>query len=70
MDLKDNNILVGELLDNSKARQVIGKYFGELMHHPMLPMARKMRLGQLLALAQKNVSPQLVRQALEELERI
>ena len=45
MDLRNNQILVGELLDDPAAHAVFQKRFGKFMHHPMVPAARRSKGG-------------------------
>ena len=51
LDLKGNQILVGELLDDPAARAVFQRRFGKLLKHPMVPAARSLSLEQLLGFA-------------------
>ena len=47
MDLKRNQITVGELLDHPGARAVFQRRFPMLMKHPMLGAARTITLEQI-----------------------
>ena len=47
MDLRNNNITVGELLDNPKSRAVFQRRFGRYLKHPMVGAARSLSLAQL-----------------------
>lgn len=40
MDLRNQTITVGELLDDPKSRAVFQRRFGKLMKHPMVGAAR------------------------------
>ena len=51
MDLRNNNITVGELLDNPKSRAVFQRRFGRYLKHPMVGAARSLSLAQLAAMA-------------------
>ena len=51
MDLKRNQITVGELLDHPGARAVFQRRFPMLMKHPMLGAARTITLEQILSVA-------------------
>ena len=55
MDLKRNQITVGELLDHPGARAVFQRRFPMLMKHPMLGAARTITLEQILSVAQAYV---------------
>ena len=52
MDLKNNKITVGELMDHPGARAVFQKRFPMVMKHPLLGAARTVTLEQVLAFAQ------------------
>ena len=47
MDLRQNQITVGELLQDPRARAVFQRRFGKWMKHPMVQAARSLTLGQL-----------------------
>ncbi len=51
MDLKNNKILIGEILQIPKAKEILGKNFPEMMHPFLLLTARKMSLENTLKLA-------------------
>ena len=51
MDLKNNKITVGELLDNPASRGVFQRRFPMVLRHPMLGAARTVTLEQLVAFA-------------------
>ena len=70
MDLKNNKILVGELLDNPAAHAVFQRRFGRLLKHPMAAAARTLTLEQLMGFAQVYVSQQVIRDTLNELKHI
>ena len=70
MDLKNNKILVGELLDNPAAHAVFQRRFGRLLKHPMAAAARSLTLEQLMGFAQVYVSQQVIRDTLNELKHI
>ena len=48
MDLKNNKITVGELMDHPGARAVFQKRFPMVMKHPLLGAARTVTLEQIL----------------------
>ena len=70
MDLKGNQILVGELLDDPAARAVFQRRFGKLLKHPMVPAARSLSLEQLLGFAKLYLPKQVIQDTLEELRRL
>ena len=47
MDLRQNQITVGELLQNPRARAVFQRRFGKWMKHPMVQAAHSLTLAQL-----------------------
>ena len=54
LDLKNNQILVGTLLDTPATRAVFQRRFGKLLKHPMVPAARSLTLEQLLGFAEDH----------------
>ena len=70
MDLRDNNITVGELLEISKARAILRREFPQFANPLTLVLARKMRLSEVLNLADGRVAPEKVRAALDELRAV
>ena len=70
MDLKNNRITVGELLDYPPAKNVIQRRFPMALRHPMLGAARTVTLEQLLAVAGNFVPRNKLSAALEELRRV
>ena len=67
MDLKRNQITVGELLDHPGARAVFQRRFPMLMKHPMLGAARTITLEQILSVAQAYVPQKKIDETLSEL---
>lgn len=70
MDLKNNQILVGALLDDPKSYAVFQKRFGKFMNHPMIPMARTLTLQQLIGFAQLYLPKMVINETLKELQRL
>ena len=70
LDLKGNQILVGELLDDPAARAVFQRRFGKLLKHPMVPAARSLSLEQLLGFAKLYLPKPVIQGTLEELRRL
>ena len=70
MDLRDQTITVGELLDNPKSRAVFQRRFGKLLNHPMAGAARTLTLKQLAEMAAVYLPPKTIRDTLEELGRL
>lgn len=67
MDLRNQTITVGELLDNPKSRAVFQRRFGRLLNHPMAGAARTLTLKQLAEMAAVYLPPKTIRDTLEEL---
>lgn len=70
VDLKNNQILVGELLDNPASRAVFQKRFGKFMNHPMIPMARTLTLQQLVGFAQVYLPKMVINDTIHELKKL
>ena len=70
MDLRNQTITVGELLDNPKSRAVFQRRFGKLLNHPMAGAARTLTLKQLAEMAAVYLPPQTIRDTLEELGKL
>lgn len=70
MDLRNNQILVGELLDDPTSRAVFQKRFGKFMNHPMIPAARSLTLQQLIGFAQLYLPKVVINDTLNELRRL
>lgn len=69
MDLKNNKITVGELLDNPAARAVIQKRFPMVMKHPLLGASRTVTLEQLLSIGGAYLPKSTINETLQELAR-
>ena len=70
LDLKNNQILVGTLLDTPASRAVFQRRFGKLLKHPMLPAARSLTLEQLLGFARLYLPKSVIQDTMEELRRL
>ena len=70
MDLKRNQITVGELLDNPKSRAVFQRRFPMVMKHPLLGAARTVTLDQLIAFAGAYVPKTIVNDTVSELKKV
>lgn len=69
MDLKRNQITLGELLENPKARAVLQRRFPIVMKHPLMGAARTITLEQILSLAREYIPQKKLDEILEELRR-
>ena len=70
MDLKNNKITVGELLDKPASKAVFQRRFPMVMKHPMLGAARTVTLEQLIAFAQPHVPKNTINETLMELKKL
>lgn len=70
MNLKNNTITLGELLNTPKASAVFHRRFGQLLSHPMAGAARSLTLAQLMDMAAHYLPPDTIRDTLEELKRL
>ncbi len=69
MDLKNNRITVGELLDNPKSKAVFQKRFPMVLKHPLVGAARTVTLEQMLSFAQAYIPQKKIDETMNELRR-
>ena len=69
MDLKHNQITLGELLDYPPAMAVLKRRFPMGFHHPVEGASRTVTLEQLLAFARPRLPQRKLEETLEELRR-
>ena len=69
MELKRNQITVGELLDHPGSRAVLQRRLPMLFKHPILGAARSITLEQILAVAQAYVPQKKIDETLNDLKR-
>ena len=70
MDLRNQTITVGELLDDPMSRAVFQRRFGKLMKHPMVGAARSLTLRQLAEMAAVYLPQKTIQDTLRELSQI
>ena len=70
MDLRNQTITVGELLDNPRSRAVFQRRFGKWMDHPMVKASRSLTLKQLAEMAAVYLPQKTIQDTLRELERL
>lgn len=70
LDLRNNNITVGELLDNERSRAVFQRRFGKWMKHPMVAAGRSLTLGQLMELAKVYLPQKAIQDTWKELKEL
>jgi len=70
MDLRNQTITVGELLDNPRSKAVFQRRFGKLMQHPMVGAARTLTLKQLVEMASVYLPKKTIQDTLRELQQL
>ncbi len=70
MDLKNNKVTVGELLDYAPSRAVFQRRFPLLLRHPMAGAARSVTLEQVIAMAGSYIPQKTIQETLNELRRV
>ena len=70
MDLRDQTITVGELLDDPRALAVFKRRFGSVLNRPMAAASRSLTLKQLAEMAAVWLPPKTVRDTLKELAEL
>jgi len=70
MDLRQNQITVGELLQNPRARAVFQRRFGKWMKHPMVQAVHSLTLAQLSEMAAVYLPKKTIEETIQELKGI
>lgn len=70
MDLRNDQITLGELWDNAGARRVFLKRIPLLIRHPIKGQARSVTLGQLKDFAGSWLPAKAVSELVEELKKL
>ncbi len=70
MDLKGNSITIKELLDNDAAKAVLERLAPQLLNHPMLGMAKGMSLEKVLSMVGSLITPEQIKNIIEELQKV
>ncbi len=70
MDLRNEEITLGELWDNPKSRGVFQRRFPMLMKHPIQNRARSVTLGELADFLGSWLPNVLIRDVLNDLKRL
>jgi hypothetical protein len=68
VDLRNNEITIGEILTNPNAKAVLKKYLPDYSNPILLQMAKNMKLSEVLAMAQGRVEQSVIDQVLAELK--
>lgn len=70
MDLKNNQITMGEILKNPEAKAVLAREFPDLMNPMLLMMAKGMSLDTVLRLGNGKYEQEKIDSALAQLKAI
>ena len=70
MDLKNNQITVGELLNIPKARQILNRRFPALAASPAILVAKSWTVTQVLQFAKGKVPDKDIQAALRDLQQL
>ncbi len=70
MDLKNNKITVGELLDDPGARSVLTRRFPKVMKKPLTGAARTVTLEQLVSFFSPYLPGIVINETLKELKKL
>lgn len=70
LDLKNNKITVGELLDDPAAKAVFQRKFPMVMKHPLLGASRTVTLEQLISFAGAYLPKAVIEDTLKELRQL
>ena len=70
MELKQNSIQVSQVLAQPGARDILRRWFPEVMNGPWLSMASGWPLSKVLELARGRVPEERIQGALNELKRL
>ena len=70
MDLKNNEITVGEIISNPEANALLKREFPDVMNPFMLQLARKMTLAKILDLAKDRYPQEKISRVIAELQAI
>lgn len=70
MDLKNNEITVGEIVANPAAKAILKKEFPEVMNPVLLAMGRGFSLGRVLSMAGERYPQAKIEGVLEKLRAL
>lgn len=70
MDLRNNEITIGELISNPNAKALFKREFPEVMNPVLIQMANKMKLADVLNLAKGRYPEEKIQRALSELKSL
>lgn len=70
MNLRNNEITVGEVLSNPRARQLLQREIPMIMNHPMMPMANAIPLKDVITYTKGYVPKMKLNSILNQLEKL
>ena len=70
LDLRNNTITVGELLDNRASRSEFQRRFGKFMNHPLVGASRSLTLAQLAEMAAVWLPQRTIQETIQELRQL
>ena len=65
-----NNMTVGQVLANNKAKAILAREFPTLINTPIAKLYSSMTVKQVLALAKDKVPPDKIQRIIKELEQV
>lgn len=65
-----NNMTVGQVLANNKAKSILAREFPTLINTPIAKLYSSMTVKQVLALAKDKVPPDKIQRIIKELEQV
>jgi len=70
LDLRNDQITVGELLDDERSAAVFHRRFGKWVRHPMVAAGRSLTLAQLMELAGVYLPQKTIHDTWKELQAL
>ncbi len=70
MDLRNNEITLGEIMNNKDASRLIQTEFGHMLKGPLFAMAKKMSLAKIMTYADGKISKDKIEDLLLKLKNI
>jgi len=70
MDLRSNQITLGELLENPKAKQVLARRFPHVINRPIVANSKSMTVERVIKLGAAFVPRKVIQDTLQELKSL
>lgn len=70
MDLKNNQITLGDVIKNKEAFELIQNEFGSIMKGPLFAVAKKMSLEKIIAYSDGKISKNKIEELLLKLKNV